>query len=277
MKPSILVALCWVLFATTHIGLASRRVRQALVARLGPTVFSYVFSLIAILTFGLLLHVLALNQNAGAAGPDLSRFVPIRVIGIVTITIGIMLTIAAFQSAPASALPLLVPGGMKQPYGLERITRHPLFVGTMLVGVGHVLLASRVVGVVAFGGLAIYSIAGALHQDTKLRRELGDRFAAYLDSTSLIPFAAVAAGRQRLAVGELPFVGMALGLLAALALRSAHSSILADGGAWAIGVMIVGPGVAGALTWLQRRRRPRDSPSAAGAVARSRHPPVGST
>jgi len=257
MKPSILVALCWLLFAATHIGMATSHVRPALVARLGPRGFSHLFSLVAVLTFGLLLHVLALNQDTGADAPDLGRFALIRGIGIVTITIGLVLTIATFQSAPVSALALFIPGEVREPYGLERITRHPLFVGAALLGVGHVLLASRMVGVVAFGGLAIYSIAGALHQETKLRRELGERFDAYLKSTSLVPFAAIATGRQRLAFSELPFVGIALGLLLAFVLRSVHSSILADGGAWAIGAMIVGPGMAAVIIWLARRRRPR--------------------
>jgi hypothetical protein len=36
-----------------------------------------------------------------------------------------------------------------------------------------------------------------------------------------------------------------------------HSSILADGGAWAIGVMVLGPLVAAWLTLLQRRRSRR--------------------
>ncbi len=186
MEPSILIALCWLLFAATHIGLASRRVRPALVARLGPSSFSYLFSFVAIVTFGLLLHVLSLHQHAGAAGLDLGRFTPVGAIGMVTITTGVVLTIVAFQSPPASMLALFIPGGVKEPYGLERVTRHPFFVGTALLGIGHVLLASRMVGVVAFGGLAIYSIAGAMHQDGKLRRELGEHFAAYLDRTSLV-------------------------------------------------------------------------------------------
>src|SRR5437870_11390928 len=86
MEPSILIALCWLLFAATHIGLASRRVRPALVARLGPSSFSYLFSFVAIVTFGLLLHVLSLHQHAGAAGLDLGRFTPVGAIGMVTIT-----------------------------------------------------------------------------------------------------------------------------------------------------------------------------------------------
>jgi uncharacterized membrane protein len=257
MEPSILIALCWLLFAATHIGLASRRVRPALVARLGPSSFSYLFSFVAIVTFGLLLHVLSLHQHAGAAGPDLGRFPPVRAIGIVTITTGVVLTIAALQSPPASMLALFIPAGVKEPYGLERVTRHPFFIGTALLGIGHVLLASRMVGVVAFGGLAIYSIAGAMHQDGKLRRELGEQFAAYLDQTSLVPFAAIVAGRQRLVAQELPLAGIAVGLLLAFALRSVHSSILADGGAWAIGVMVLGPLVATWLTLLLRRRSRR--------------------
>jgi len=257
MEPSILIALCWLLFAATHIGLASRRVRPALVARLGPSSFSYLFSFVAIVTFGLLLHVLSLHQHAGAAGLDLGRFTPVGAIGMVTITTGVVLTIVAFQSPPASMLALFIPGGVKEPYGLERGTRHPFFVGTALLGIGHVLLASRMVGVVAFGGLAIYSIAGAMHQDGKLRRELGEHFAAYLDRTSLVPFAAIVAGRQRLVARELPLAGIAVGLLLAFALRSVHSSILADGGAWAIGVMVLGPLVATWLTLLRRRRSRR--------------------
>src|SRR5436305_13953359 len=62
MEPSILIALCWLLFAATHIGLASRRVRPALVARLGPSSFSYLFASLAYGAFRLPLHGLSLTQ-----------------------------------------------------------------------------------------------------------------------------------------------------------------------------------------------------------------------
>src|SRR5947208_15662840 len=73
MEPSILIALCWLLFAATHIGLAIRRVRPALVPRLRPPSFSYAFSFVPIVTSALLLLHLPLHRHAAAAVPDLGR------------------------------------------------------------------------------------------------------------------------------------------------------------------------------------------------------------
>ena len=255
MDPWIVVALCWLLFVGTHIGLATSRIRTPLVARLGPWGFGHLYSAVAAVSFGLAIHTLAVHQGEGPPGLGLASFAGVRWLSIGLVVSGVALSVASFWSLPASALALLIEGSPRGPRGLERITRHPFFVGTALLGLGHVLLASRLVGTIAFAGLALLSIGGALHQDAKLRANLGQPHADYLARTSFVPFAAILRRRQQLVARELPWFGLAAGLAVAFALRSIHDSILGHGGAWVIGVAVVGAGLATLQTRKQRSRR----------------------
>jgi uncharacterized membrane protein len=180
------------------------------------------------------------------------------------------LTVGSFFDFPASALASLDPR-TPTPRGLERVTRHPLFVGVALLGVSHALLAAHLVGTVAFGGLALLGIAGAMHQDRKLSGRFGDAYTRYVDETSIVPFAAVARGRQRIVLQELPWFGLALGVALTIVLRSVHSSILAGGGIYAIAVTLGGAATALILTVVRRNRR-RAAPALEPSVrAAQRH------
>jgi uncharacterized membrane protein len=257
MDPWIVVASCWLLFVGTHIGLTTSRIRTALVARLGPWGFAHLFSAVAAVSFGLAIHTLAVYQGEGPHGLGLAGLAGIRWLGVGLIVSGVALSIASFWSLPVSALALIVEGAPRGPRGLERITRHPFFVGTALLGLGHVLLASRLVGVIAFAGLAVLSIGGAMHQDAKLRANLGQRHVDYLGQTSIVPFAAIVRRRQQLVAREIPWLGLAAGLAVAFALRSVHASILGHGGEWVIGVAVIGAGLATLQTRMLRSRRAR--------------------
>lgn len=253
MRPAVIVAFLWFLFAGTHIGLATRPVRTFLVSRLGQLGFSFVFSAIAAVTFPLFINYYANVRFDGAAGLDLARFVLFRYAAIGAIMGGIVLMSASLWSFPASAMALVDPRPLA-PRGMERITRHPFFVGVALLGITHALLATRLVGMVAFGGFAILAIAGAMHQDRKLLAELGSPYRDYLAATSLVPFAAIARGRQRIVWGEMPLFGLVVGVALAFALRSVHASIMGHGGAWVIGVVLGGAALAMIQTLAHRRR-----------------------
>jgi uncharacterized membrane protein len=150
---------------------------------------------------------------------------------------------------------------------LERITRHPFFIGIGLFGVAHALLAAHLVGTVTFAVVGLVGLAGAMHQDRKLRVLRGDAYADYVAQTSFVPFAAIVSGRQHVVWRELPWTGLAVGLVFAYVLRSVHSSILAGGGLWVIAVVLGGAASALAQA-LIRRNRP------ASAVARPASEPV---
>lgn len=253
MEPSLALGALWLLFAATHIGLATRRVRGALVARLGPVGFALFFSLLAATLFSLLVHTYALHRFDGLPGPALGRFGVLRWLAVGGIGAGLVLMAGSLAEYGRSPMALL-SGEVRPPRGLARVTRHPFFFGVALLGGCHALVATRLVGSVLFGVLALFALVGAVHQDGKLLTLRGESYDRYLLETSLLPFAAIAGGRQRLVWRELPFAGLAIGLLFAFGLRAVHDSIFANGGAWVIATALGTAVFATLASWRQARR-----------------------
>ena len=256
MAPSMTVGFVWLVFGGTHVGLATRRVRTRLVARLGEGGFVALYSLVAVLSFAALVGTYAVLRDAGAPGLELGPLVRPVLIGV--IAAGIVLAVAGIVPYPSSSYALFRTTSRAEPRGLERITRHPFFAGTALLGLGHALLASRLTGVVFFGGLALFAFAGAWHQDRKLLAGRGADHAALMARTSIVPFAAILAGRQRLVARELPVGALALGGVAAWALGGpAHASIFAHGGAYVVIAVVGGAALASLQAWQRAGLRGR--------------------
>jgi uncharacterized membrane protein len=253
MEPAIVVTLLWMVFGGTHIALATGRVRAALVARLGEGGFTAFFSVVASVSFAVLIGYYASHRLEGAAGLALGYASALRWPLMAVIAAGV-----AFITAGLAVYPRLPMALFEQPIsaprGIERITRHPFFMGVVLIAVAHVLLATRLVGTVLAGGFAVLALAGARHQDAKLLRRRGQPYSDYVAATSTVPFGAVVSGRQRLAWRELPIGTLAAGLAVALALRIVHAGIFGHGGAWVIGTVVGGGAIATWQTWRRARR-----------------------
>lgn len=104
--------------------------------------------------------------------------------------------------------------------------------------------------------LALFSLLGPVLQDRKLLALRGEPHAAYLAATSLLPFVAIAAGRQRLVWRELPWATLLLGVVLAWLLRAVHANLFDHSGAYVIAAFVVGP-LAILLGELRRDRRAR--------------------
>lgn len=254
MEPALLVTLLWLLFGGTHIGLATTRIRGALVGRLGDIGFNALFSLVAAASFALLIGTYAAHRSEGAAGLALGDWPGLRGMLMGVIVVGVALSTAALISYPRSPYTLFAGTTIRSPYGIERVTRHPFFAGVALLALAHVLLATRLVGTVFAAGLTLVAIAGAWHQDGKFLARQGRPYADYLAVTSAVPFAAILSGRQRLVVRELPLGTLVLGLAIALLLRAVHDSIFAHGGVFVIGAVIGGAAVETVQSWRRARR-----------------------
>jgi uncharacterized membrane protein len=243
MESALTIVLYWLLFGGTHLALATGRVRAWLVDRLGAQGFVYAFSLVAIVTYGLLVHAYAGLRFEGAAGLALAAVPVARAVLYGISFAGVTLAIAGvlvFPASPMSPPGMVRPGAVRPPRGLARITRHAFFAGIAMMAAAHALLATRLTGVVFFAGTVLLVTLGAWLQDRKLLRRHGAPYADYLAVTSGVPFAAIAGGRQRLVWRELPFGLLALSALLAAGLRTVHSSIFAAGGAWMMGVIVGG-------------------------------------
>jgi uncharacterized membrane protein len=81
--------------------------------------------------------------------------------------------------------------------GIVTITRHPFLWGTALWSVAHLAANGDAAAALLFGGLLILSLGGMAAIDHKRALRLGDDWKAFAARTSLVPFAAVAAGRVK--------------------------------------------------------------------------------
>ncbi len=98
--------------------------------------------------------------------------------------------------------------------GILRITRHPVMWAIMLWAGAHLLALGNLKAVVFFGGLLVLAAAGTTLQDARKARRLGEDWKRFAGSTSNVPFAALAQGRNKLVWREIgwwrPAVGLAL-------------------------------------------------------------------
>jgi uncharacterized membrane protein len=246
-------ATLWLVMIGTHLGLASRRPREALVGRLGEQGYLTAFSLVAALSFTALVWFYAAHRTEGPPGLALGGVPLLRALLVTLIVAAFALGAASLVVYPRSPIAVFADGA-GSPRGLERITRHSFFVAVTLIGTAHALLAPHLAGAVFTGGFAVLGLVGSWHQDRKLLRLRGEPYAAYLAVTSMIPFAAILSGRQRLVWRELPFGSLAAGIAVALLLRTRHDGVLAHGGVWLIVAVLGGAAVAGVQGYRRGRR-----------------------
>jgi uncharacterized membrane protein len=247
-------ALLWGLFAGTHVGLATAPVRGALVRRLGERGFLAVFFGVASALFPVLVAFYADHRFEGPPGPALGDLGGVRGLLVSAVVAGMMLMAGTFApqgywTSPSLPLTRRVRG----PVGLERITRHPFFAGTVLVFGAHALLSRHLTGTVFSAGFVVLAVLGPMHQAHKLREKKGAAYASYLAQTSAVPFLAILQGRQQLVVSELPWMFLAVGALLAFLVGQGHEHVLAWHGAPLSIVVVGGSWLIGLITALRSR------------------------
>jgi uncharacterized membrane protein len=211
---AVWIAAFWILFAATHMGLSSQRLRPRIVARLGDRGFLGLYSLVALATFVPLVSSYYAHKHAGPYLWQLARLPGVRWIGIALVGAALVLVVAGLlQPSPASMMP-----GKPLVRGVARITRHPLFMGFGLWGVAHLLLATvHPSELVFFGGFALFAIVGCEHQDQRKLATQGESYRAYVAATPFLPFASTGFARGLV---EMPMpVAIAAGIALAWTLR----------------------------------------------------------
>jgi len=256
MQSTLILALLCAAFVATHIGLASDGVRAWMIARLGENRWVWAFSIVAAVLFGLVVACYAGHQFDGPPGPGLGAVPAMRWTLLAVSVTGMALMGSIFAGYFDSPYAVFAHN-FREPYGIERITRHPFFAGTVMFATAHALLSSHLNGTIVFSSLAVLAAAGARHQDAKLLRRGGDPYRRFFETTSMAPFAAIIAGRQRVVWRELPIAGLTAGLALAAALRLVHDSIFAHGGLFVITAVVGGAAIIVLVSSLRGRQQPR--------------------
>jgi len=202
-----------VIFAIAHSGLAALRpwAEKQMGARLYRVVFALVsLPLAVVLIIYFINHRydgLQLWQVQGVAGvqPIVWSLSAISFLFLYPATFN-LLEIAAIQK----------PEVHLYETGIIRITRHPQMVGQVIWCVAHTLWLGTTFTLLTSIGLVLHHLFGVWHGDRRLLARYGSAFEAVKARTSVIPFWAIAQGKQTLKLEEflrISYLGVAVFIL----------------------------------------------------------------
>lgn len=215
MLPLVLPALLWL---ALHLGLAGGPWRDRVAARLGEGGFRALFSLASVLA------LLWLVQGWRVAETVPLWFAPPWLRWL--IVLGMLPVFLLFIASLLRPNPTAVGGAGAMAAGargMQRVTRHPMLWSFALWAALHMLGNGDSASLVFFGTLGMTALIGMPSIDAKLARRAPEGWARLRAETSILPFGAIAAGRNRLVLREIGWLAPVLALLAWAALLHAHS------------------------------------------------------
>jgi uncharacterized membrane protein len=213
------IALLWLAFAATHMGLASVRWRPRLVARLGERGYQALFSLVAFAIFVPLVWLYFANKHAG----PVLWYVALAPAARWALYAAMALAFVMMAAALATPSPVALGGPADaQPRGIQRVSRHGLFMGLAIFAGLHLIVNGVASDVAFFGGLLLFSVIGARHQDHRLLATRGEAYRRFHAATPFVPFT----GRDTLrGLRELSPVAVGAGVVVMVLLRTFHQTL----------------------------------------------------
>ena len=219
MTAVTIIFALWVVFALTHVILSSNPLRPRAVRLFGERLFQGLYSLVAFAVFVPLVLVYSGNKDAG---PVLWSVEPNLVIDIITRvgnTVAVMLVVAGiFRPSPTG----VTGTPTRKPRGVQRITRHPLFMGIVLWALMHLLVNGLASDVVFFSGFVLFGLLGSWHQDHRQKALPDGAYAKFCEQSPFLPFTGGGIFKGLREIGVIPIV---VGLLAAGLLRYFHAGL----------------------------------------------------
>lgn len=217
MTVTFMLLILWMGFAGSHVMLSSRPVRGVLVERLGQGLFRLFYSLLALAFFIPLVWTYFTNKHAG---PWLWA-VPRSAWALAAISTGMTIAFVLLAAGMARPSPASISPGVATPRGVQRITRHPVFMAFGLFGLVHLLANGSTADLVFFGGFVVFALVGGWHQDRRLLAGGNPEVRAFLDATPFVPFTG---GATVQGLKELPPVAVAVGVALAVFVRYFHAT-----------------------------------------------------
>lgn len=207
-------------FVGGHFLLSARPVRTRLVASLGELAFLAVYSMVS--AAFLVWAVIAYRAAPPVALWDLGEAG--RWIAVIVMPFSLVLAVAGLTSRN----PTLVGGERMGEQllslgGIVTVTRHPFLWGAAFWALAHLVANGDAASLVLFGGMAILALAGMAAIDAKRAAQLGEKWLAFSQKTSAVPFAVALRGETPVDWKGIGWWRLALGLVLYAALLASHS------------------------------------------------------
>lgn len=198
-------------FLAAHVLPTRTGLRDRAIARIGRAPYMAGYS---VLSLGLVVWVISAALRAPYVAlwsqAPWQTLVPVAVMPVALV----LLAAGLVQPNPLS-ISLVRAADDQGTAGIVRVTRHPVLWGFGLWALTHIPPNGDLVSVVLFGGLCLFAFAGMASLDRRRRRVMGEApWAALARDTSLVPFAAILSGRNRLPADARTLVAAAIGFAA---------------------------------------------------------------
>ena len=207
------------IFFGGHLLLSSGPVRPRLAGALGERGFLALYSTVALVGLIWLGYGYAVApRDPWWGGPALA------VVPLVLMAPAALLYVGAFSQRNPTSVGQSAEGEAAR--GIVRITRHPFLWAMVLWAIGHLIVNGDFPSVVLFGGILALAFIGMGEIDRKTRARDPEGWAAFEARTSVVPFAAIAQGRNRLVWSEIGWWRLALAAALYAALLALHPFVI---------------------------------------------------
>lgn len=216
-----LLYLAAIIWLGLHVGLSGTTRRDRAVAAIGERRFSALFSLATVAA--LIFLIVAYNH----AGTRLLWVAPSWLVGLLDLVMLPACVLFAGSLTPRNPTMLGTEGtAPPEPGGIFRITRHPMLCSFGIWAAVHMVATGDTAALVFFGAFLLTVLFGIPSLDAKLARRDPAKWAVLARSTSAVPFAAILAGRTRLAAADLGWLVPLAGLALWIALLLLHPVVI---------------------------------------------------
>jgi uncharacterized membrane protein len=181
LTPQMGLLFSAIAFVGTHF-LLSHPLRAPLVRTVGEGPFRGIYSLVALITFGLMIYF---YRIIGREPPLWVAADALWLFATLLMWIGSILFVGSFVGNPA--LPG-ASGPRGAPSAVFRITRHPMMWGFATWAIVHLMVVPTPKAVVFDGAILLLAVVGAVGQDRKKAALMGERWHEWTAQTAFIPF-----------------------------------------------------------------------------------------
>ena len=208
-------------FAGIHLGMAGTAIRDRAIGLLGKNGYMAAFAIASLIGLGWL--VAAYNRAPYLiTWGMLEWWKPIVIVLMLPATL-----LVVFGLTTPNPTSVAQEGTLGQPpRGIVRVTRHPFLTGVGLWALLHLIGNGDVASLVFFATWAIVALAGTVSIDAKRRRLLGAAWEPFAAQTSIVPFAAIAARRNRVTPREIGIWRWGLALLVYALMLGGHAQVI---------------------------------------------------
>ncbi|MDH3241751.1 MAG: NnrU family protein [Alphaproteobacteria bacterium] len=210
-------------FVLGHFFLSAGPVRAGLIGILSRNGFLAVYSLYSIATFVWMNIAYTKAPFEDLWGdPHWARWASVLIMPLAAILLAAGVSTA---NPGAVGMDKLMAEG-REPRGIQKVTRHPMMWAIAIWAALHLAANGDQASVIFFGGLLVLCLGGMVHIEARKRAEGGAAWERFAAGSSVVPFAALLAGRTRVTLSEIGWGRLAAGMVLYVVLLFGHRVVI---------------------------------------------------